>query len=43
MFLAFERMSERPAPRDVSGNVKIKPETGPHGFRPVYFLGRPDR
>lgn len=40
MFLAFERMSERPPPRDVSGQLVIQPGNGPHGFRPVYFVGR---
>ena len=40
MFLALERMSETPAPRDVSGTIEVSAENGPHGFRPVYFLGR---
>jgi hypothetical protein len=40
MFLAFERMSDRPAPRDVAGSAEIAPQNGPHGFRPVYFLAR---
>lgn len=40
MFIAFERMSEQPAPRDVSGTVEIDARNGPHGFRPVYFLAR---
>ncbi|WP_088347575.1 MULTISPECIES: hypothetical protein [Rhodomicrobium] len=40
MFLALERMSERPAPRDVSGTIEIAPANGPHGFRPVYFQAR---
>ncbi len=40
MFLAFERMSDQPAPREVSGSVTVAPENGPHGFRPVYFLAR---
>lgn len=40
MFLAVERMSEAPAPRDVSGTIDVAPANGPHGFRPVYFLAR---
>jgi hypothetical protein len=40
MFLAFERMSDSPAPREVSGTFNIDPNNGPHGHRPVYFFGR---
>lgn len=40
MFLAFERMSEKAAPRDVSGRIEVEPKNGPHGFRPVYLYGR---
>ena len=40
MFLAFERMSESPAPRDVSGQLTIDPINGPHGHRPVYLFAR---
>ena len=40
MFLAFERISERAAPRDVSGTIELAPVNGPHGFRPVYLLAR---
>ncbi|MDH4274656.1 MAG: hypothetical protein OEW08_06435, partial [Gammaproteobacteria bacterium] len=40
MFLALERMSDAPAPRDVSGQIEIGPKNGPHGHRPVYFLAR---
>ncbi len=40
MFLAFDRMSESPAPREVSGQLEVEPENGPHGFRPVYLLAR---
>ncbi len=40
MFLAFERISERAAPRDVSGTIELAPSNGPHGFRPVYLLAR---
>ncbi|MDA8363031.1 MAG: hypothetical protein M0Z84_04260 [Gammaproteobacteria bacterium] len=40
MFLAFERMSDTPPPREVSGHFEIEPRNGPHGFRPVYLLAR---
>jgi hypothetical protein len=40
MFLAFERMSDAPAPREVTGTLNIDPHNGPHGHRPVYFFGR---
>ncbi len=40
MFLAFERMSEMPTPREVSGHIEIEPKNGPHGHRPVYLLAR---
>jgi hypothetical protein len=40
MFLAFERMSAHPMPRDVSGTLEVAPRNGPHGHRPVYFFGR---
>ena len=40
MFLALERMSEKPPPRDVSGTIEVAPVNGPHGFRPVYMLAR---
>ena len=40
MFLALERMSEFPAPRDVSGQLEIGAKNGPHGHRPVYLFAR---
>lgn len=40
MFVSLERMSETPAPRDISGEISISPENGPHGFRPVYLFAR---
>jgi hypothetical protein len=40
MFLAFERISEQPLPREVSGTLEVKPVNGPHGHRPVYFFAR---
>ena len=40
IFLAIERLSDAPMPRDVSGSVDIEPVNGPHGFRPVYLQGR---
>jgi len=40
LFLAVERISDTPMPRDVSGTLDIDPNNGPHGFRPVFVLGR---
>jgi hypothetical protein len=40
MFLALERMSETPAPRDIAGQLEVESKNGPHGFRPVYLFGR---
>jgi len=40
LFLALDRLSDDAMPREVNGTVKVNPENGPHGFRPVYFLGR---
>jgi hypothetical protein len=40
LFLAVERMTEAPLPRDVAGTLEIPSSNGPHGFRPVYFYGR---
>ena len=40
MFLAVERISDAQMPRDVGGIVHVDPTNGPHGHRPVYFLGR---
>lgn len=40
MLLAFERMSDAPTPRDVSGRITVDPKNGPHGHRPVYLLAR---
>jgi len=40
LFLAIERMSDEEMPREVSGTLEVSAENGPHGFRPVYFVGR---
>ncbi len=40
MFLALERMTEAPLPRDVAGHITVEPENARFGFRPVYFSGR---
>jgi len=40
VFLAVERLADAPMPRDVSGTLEVKPKNGPHGFRPVFLLGR---
>ncbi|MDJ0740503.1 MAG: hypothetical protein QNJ91_12350 [Gammaproteobacteria bacterium] len=38
MFLAFDRISDSAAPRDVSGNFEVSAKNGPHGHRPVYMV-----
>lgn len=40
LFLALERLSDKPMPREVSGSINVEPINGPHGFRPVYFAAR---
>jgi hypothetical protein len=40
LFLALERMSDTPMPREVRGKIVIDPKNGPHGHRPIYFHGR---
>lgn len=38
MFLAMDRISDSPAPRDVTGNFEVSPNNGPHGHRPIYMV-----
>ena len=40
LFLAIERVTDAPLPREVHGVLEIDPSNGPHGLRPVYFYGR---
>ncbi|APX86225.1 hypothetical protein BV511_16910 [Methylorubrum extorquens] len=40
LFLALERLTEAPLPRDVAGHIQVEPENAAFGFRPVYFSGR---
>jgi hypothetical protein len=40
LFLAVERMTDGETPLDVSGAFEVEAVNGPHGFRPVYLLGR---
>ena len=40
LFLAVERLTDQPLPRDVSGTLEINAENGPHGFRSVFLAGR---
>ena len=40
LFLALERLTAAPLPRDVSGCFVVEPVNGPFGFRPVYLFGR---
>ncbi|MBY0270899.1 MAG: hypothetical protein K2X06_13595 [Burkholderiales bacterium] len=40
VFLAIERLSDAPMPREVTGTLKVEPDNGPQGFRPVFFFAR---
>jgi hypothetical protein len=40
LFLAAERLSDKPMPREVTGSFALEPGNGPRGFRPVYVMGR---
>jgi len=40
LFLALERLTDAPLPRDISGSFAVEPVNGPFGFRPVYLSGR---
>ncbi|WP_206952480.1 hypothetical protein [Trinickia acidisoli] len=40
LFVALERLTDRPLPVDLAGSIEIAPQNAPFGFRPVYFFGR---
>lgn len=40
LFLALERLTEKPLPIDLAGSIEIAPENAPFGHRPVYLFGR---
>ncbi|MEA1834963.1 hypothetical protein U8607_22980 [Methylobacterium durans] len=40
LFLALERLTERPLPREAAGLLMVELGNAPFGFRPVYFSGR---
>jgi hypothetical protein len=40
LFLAVERLSTTPTPRDISGSFILEPESSSYGFVPVYISGR---
>lgn len=40
LFVALERQSDVPMPRVLSGRLEVPAANGPHGFRPVFLLGR---
>ncbi len=40
LFVAIERISDRPMPRDISGSFEVDAVNGPHGHRPVWLQGR---
>lgn len=40
LFLAAERLSERPLPTTVRGTLTVPPRNGPHGHRAIYVFAR---
>ncbi|MDR7038959.1 hypothetical protein J2X36_003731 [Methylobacterium sp. BE186] len=40
LFLALERLTGQPLPRDAAGSLVVEPGNADFGFRPVYFSGR---
>jgi hypothetical protein len=40
LFVAVERISSAPMPRDVSGSFTVNPQQTPFGFLPVYLFAR---
>jgi hypothetical protein len=39
LFLALERVTVSPLPRNISVNFSVEPLNGPFGFRPIYLFG----
>ncbi len=40
LFLALDRLTEKPLPTSLAGAIEIRPENAAFGHRPVYFFGR---
>ncbi len=40
VFIAVERLSDKPMPRDIAGSIDVAAENGPHGHQPVFFRAR---
>jgi hypothetical protein len=40
LFVAAERLTDKPLPPDLAGSLEIAPQNSSFGFRPVYFFGR---
>jgi hypothetical protein len=40
LFVAVERLTDKPLPVDLAGSLEVAPQNAPFGFRPVYFFGR---
>lgn len=40
LFVAIERITDRPLPREVTGTVTVDPVNAPFGFRPVFLEAR---
>jgi hypothetical protein len=40
LFVAAERLTDKPLPVDLAGSIEIDANNAPFGYRPVYFFGR---
>lgn len=40
LFVAVERLTDKPLPVDLAGSVEVDAKNAPFGLRPVYFFGR---
>jgi len=40
LFVAVERLSDKPLPVDLAGSIEVASQNASFGFRPVYFFGR---
>ncbi|QTO23205.1 hypothetical protein [Burkholderia seminalis] len=40
LFVAVERLTDKPLPVDLAGSIDVAPDNASFGYRPVYFFGR---
>ncbi|WP_260427381.1 MULTISPECIES: hypothetical protein [unclassified Burkholderia] len=40
LFVAVERLTDKPLPVDLAGSIDVAPGNASFGHRPVYFFGR---